>query len=178
VLSLVGSRAALGVAVGAVQVAAAAFATAGGRAGFAGVLLAGFAAGSLLGSVTPQASLGWLSAAMLVALVPLLLPAGLWWLAALFVLAGAPLAPLNAAAYELTDRAAPPGTGTEARMWTSTATAAGAALGSALAGLAVDGGSARAAVAVALAGAAVAAAVTAASHRLMPPPSAALQASP
>ncbi|MEV0129182.1 MFS transporter [Dactylosporangium sp. NPDC050688] len=178
ILSLVGSRTALGVAIGALQVAAAAFATAGGRAGFAGVLLGGFAAGSLLGSLTPHvppAAFGPLSAAMCVALAPLLLPAGPWWLAALFVLAGAPLAPLNAIAYELTDRAAPAGTGTEARMWTGTATAAGTALGSALAGAAVDGAAAdgvaadgvaaRAAVLVALGGAAAAAAVTLLSRR-------------
>ncbi|MEV4141161.1 MFS transporter [Dactylosporangium sp. NPDC049742] len=173
VLSLVGSRAALGVAIGAVQVAAAAFATAGGRAGFAGVLLGGFAAGSLLGSLGPHvtpARFTLLSAAMALVLAPLLLPAGLWWLAGLFVLAGLPLAPLNALAYELTDLAAPPGTGTEARMWTSTATAAGAALGSALAGAAVDGASARAAVAVALAGAVAAAAVTLLTHRTVTAP--------
>ncbi|MEV4516251.1 MFS transporter [Dactylosporangium sp. NPDC049525] len=168
IVSLVGSRTALGVAIGALQVAAAAFATAGGRAGFAGVLLGGFAAGSLLGSLTPHlspAGFGLLSAAMCVAFAPLLLPVGPWWLAALFVLAGTPLAPLNAIAYELTDRAAPAGTGTEARMWTGTATAAGTALGSALAGAAVDGSSARAAVAVALGGAVAAAAITLLSRR-------------
>ncbi|GAB3847121.1 hypothetical protein [Dactylosporangium cerinum] len=132
------------------------------------MLLGGFAAGSLLGSLTPHlspSSFGLLSAAMCAALAPLLLPVGLWWLAALFVLAGTPLAPLNAIAYELTDRAAPAGTGTEARMWTGTATAAGTALGSALAGAAVDGASARAAVAVALGGAAVAAVITLLSRR-------------
>ncbi|GAA3218786.1 MFS transporter [Dactylosporangium siamense] len=168
ILSLVGSRTALGVAIGALQVAAAAYATAGGRPGFAGVLLGGFAAGSLLGSLTPHlspSSFALLSVAMCAALAPLLLPVGLWWLAALFVLAGTPLAPLNAIAYELTDRAAPAGTGTEARMWTGTATAAGTALGSALAGAAVDGASARAAVTVAVAGAAVAAAITLMSRR-------------
>lgn len=168
IVSLVGSRTALGVAIGALQVAAAAYATAGGRAGFAGVLLGGFAAGSLLGSLTPHlspAAFGLLSAGMCAALAPLLLPAGLWWLAALFVLAGTPLAPLNAIAYELTDRAAPAGTGTEARMWTGTATAAGTALGSAVAGAAVDGASARAAVAVALGGAVVAAVITLLSRR-------------
>ncbi|WP_238019856.1 hypothetical protein KZZ52_29900 [Dactylosporangium sp. AC04546] len=88
-----------------------------------------------------------------------MLPAGLWWLTALFVVAGLPVAPLNAIAYEATDAAAPAGTATEARMWTATATAAGTALGSAVAGAVADGASPRLACLVALGGALVTAAV-------------------
>ncbi|MFD0577712.1 MFS transporter [Dactylosporangium darangshiense] len=91
-----------------------------------------------------------------VALVPLLLPVGLWWLAVLFAVAGAPVAPLNAVAYEVTERAALAGTVTEARMWTSTATMAGNALGTAVAGVVIEHWSARAAVGVGIAGALVA----------------------
>ncbi|MER7007575.1 MFS transporter [Dactylosporangium sp. NPDC000555] len=154
--TLVVSRTALGMTIGAMQVAAAGFAAGQGRAGFAGVLLGGFAVGSLIGSGTLRLRPTVLAALMCVALTPLLLPVGLWWLAALFAVAGAPLAPLNAVAYEVTERAAPAGTATEARMWTSTATMAGTALGTAIAGTVIEHSSARAAVLVAVAGAAAA----------------------
>ncbi|GAA2644733.1 hypothetical protein GCM10010399_93330 [Dactylosporangium fulvum] len=129
------------------------------------MLLGGFALGSLVGSVGPRIGEAALSVWLCAATVPLVLPVGLWWLAALFVVAGAPVAPLNAIAYELTDRAAPAGTATEARMWTGTATAAGTALGSAAPGAVVDASAARSACLVALAGAVAAALASAAGRR-------------
>ncbi|MFG2040169.1 hypothetical protein [Dactylosporangium sp. NPDC048998] len=159
--TLVVSRTALGVTIGAVQVTAAGFAAGQGRAGFAGVLLGGFAVGSLIGSGALRLRPTVLAAVTCAALAPLLLPVGLWWLAVLFAVAGAPLAPLNAIAYEMTERAAPAGTATEARMWTSTATMAGTALGTAVAGAVVEHGSARTAVLVAVVGAVAALAVDA-----------------
>ncbi|GAA4255689.1 MFS transporter [Dactylosporangium darangshiense] len=153
---LVVSRTAIGVTLGALQVAAAGFAEGHGRAGFAGVLLGACAFGSLVGAgvmrMRPVVLVGFMG----VALVPLLLPVGLWWLAVLFAVAGAPVAPLNAVAYEVTERAALAGTVTEARMWTSTATMAGNALGTAVAGVVIEHWSARAAVGVGIAGALVA----------------------
>jgi predicted MFS family arabinose efflux permease len=150
---LVVSRTALGVTLGALQVAAAGFAEGQGRAGFAGVLLGACAFGSLVGAgvmrMRPVVLVGFMG----VALVPLLLPVGLWWLAVLFAVAGAPVAPLNAVAYEVTERAALAGTVTEARMWTSTATMAGNALGTAVAGVVIEHWSARAAVGVGIVGA-------------------------
>nr|BFE58719.1 hypothetical protein GCM10020063_032450 [Dactylosporangium thailandense] len=132
---------------------AAGYAAAHGRPGFAGILLGALAVGSLAGSVTLRLRPTVLAAVMCAVLVPLFAPAGLWWLAILFAIAGAPVAPLNAAAYEITERAAPPGTATEARMWTSTATMAGTALGTAIAGAAVEQWSPRAALLTALTGA-------------------------
>ncbi|WP_433072866.1 MFS transporter [Dactylosporangium sp. CA-052675] len=151
--TLVASRTALGVTLGALQVTAAGYATAHGRPGFAGILLGALAAGSLAGSVALRLRPTVLAAVMCAVLVPLFAPAGLWWLAILFAIAGAPVAPLNAAAYEITERAAPPGTATEARMWTSTATMAGTALGTAVAGATVEQWSPRAALLTALTGA-------------------------
>ncbi|MER7279437.1 MFS transporter [Dactylosporangium sp. NPDC000244] len=151
--TLVVSRTALGVTLGALQVTAAGYATAHGRPGFAGILLGALAVGSLAGSVALRLRPTALAAVMCAVLVPLFAPAGLWWLAILFAIAGAPVAPLNAVAYEITERAAPPGTATEARMWTSTATMAGTALGTAIAGAAVEQWSPRAALLTALTGA-------------------------
>ncbi|MCS0639657.1 MFS transporter [Streptomyces sp. LP05-1] len=175
-LSLLTSRAALGVTIGAVQVGAAAAATAGGRSGVSGVLLGGFALGSLIGGtllVVPRDALALtrsylvFSLAMAAGLVPLLIPAQLWVLVALFAVAGLSMAPLNAAAYEITDLTAPPGTGTEARIWTSTATAGGTALGSAAAGPLVDAAVPRTAFLLALAGALLAAVIAVATRSLL-----------
>lgn len=160
--TLVLSRTALGVTLGALQVAAAGYAAGQGRPGFAGLLLGGFAVGSLAGSAVLRLQPTVLAALMCAGVTLLLLPVGLWSLAALFAVAGLPLAPLNAAAYEATEHAAPPGTATEARTWTSTATMTGTALGTALAGTTVEHGSARDAVLVAIAGAVAAVAIDAA----------------
>ncbi|MEU7866801.1 MFS transporter [Dactylosporangium sp. NPDC049140] len=154
--TLVVSRTALGVTIGALQVTAAGYAAAHGRPGFAGVLLGALAVGSLAGSVALRLRPTLLAAVMCAAVLPLFAPAGLWWLAVLFAVAGAPVAPLNAVAYEVTETAAPPGTATEARMWTSTATMAGTALGTAAAGAAVEQWSPQAALLIGLAGAVLA----------------------
>jgi MFS family permease len=160
--TLVVSRTGLGVTLGALQVAAAGFAEAQGRAGFAGVLLGACAFGSLIGAGVLRVRPLVLVAVMGAALIPLLLPVGLWWLAVMFAVAGAPVAPLNAVAYEVTERGALAGTVTEARMWTSTATMAGNALGTAAAGAAIEHGSARAAIVVGMVGVAAAFVVDAA----------------
>ncbi|MFF1465155.1 MFS transporter [Streptomyces sp. NPDC058330] len=167
-LSLISSRAALGLTIGALQVGAAATATLDAEAGVSGILLGAFAFGSLVGGVLLEVardaaalirSYLFLSLAVTAGLVPLLLPVDVWVMAGLFCVAGLPLAPLNAAAYEMTDLTAPSGTGTEARIWTSTATTGGAALGSALAGPLVDSSSPRFAYLLALAGALLAAGI-------------------
>ncbi|GAA2385209.1 MFS transporter [Dactylosporangium salmoneum] len=154
--TLVASRTALGVTLGALQVAAAGFAAAQARPGYAGVLLGASALGSLAGSAAPRLPPAALTGVMCAGLLPLLLPAGPAWQAVLFAVAGLPVAPLNAQSYDITEQAAPPGTRTEARTWTSTATMAGSALGAAVAGTAVEHTTAHAAIAVAVAGAAAA----------------------
>lgn len=162
--------------IGAVQVGAAAAATLGAAAGASGILLGGFAVGSLVGGMTLKVahdataltrSYLVFSVAMTAGLVPLLLPADLWVLVALFAVAGLSMAPLNAAAYEITDLTAPPGTGTEARIWTSTATAGGTALGSAVAGPLVDASSPQSAFLLAVAGALLAAVIAVSTRSLL-----------
>ena len=60
-------------------------------------------------------------------------------MAALLLAGGVFIAPMAAIYYVIVNRLAPPGTATEANTWTSTAHVTGAALGSALAGVLVDG---------------------------------------
>lgn len=177
-VAILGSRLAIGVSIGCVQVGSAGFAAARGHAGAAGALLSAFAVGSLLGGLLIKTAGGGASVeAMYVrlsvlfglGLVPLTLSPGLTALLALFVVAGLCLAPLNAVVYELTDRLALPGTETEARIWTSTAVAAGSAAGSSAGGWAIDLVSARAAFALAAAAGGVAALVSVLSRASLVP---------
>jgi predicted MFS family arabinose efflux permease len=162
---------ALGVVFGAVEVAVVASADALGSSAAAGPLLGLWGAGSLVGGVVAARMGGGARTGAGLALVLAALAAGhlalaaaagsAVALAAVLTLAGATIAPTYASVYAMVDRAAPPGTVTEAFAWLSTAVAVGASVGAACAGAVAD--AAGPAAAFGLAGAAgTAAAVTAA----------------
>ena len=146
--TLVALLLAVGVLVGAVEVAVASAAEALGSTAAAGPLLALWGAGSLAGGVLavrlgPAAhgatalslALGALAAGhlALVAATGSLLAIGL-----VLTVAGAAIAPTFAAVYAMVEDAAPAGTVTEAFAWLATALAVGAALGAAIAGVLAD----------------------------------------
>jgi predicted MFS family arabinose efflux permease len=137
----------VGAAFGAIEVAVPAFAEAHGSRATAGVLLAVWGIGSMLGGLW-YGTRRWtappeLRFTVLVALLPLVMaPVGLAGssavLGVLLVVAGAPIAPVFVTAYTLVDRLAPPGTITEAFTATTTAVVVGVALGNAAAGALVE----------------------------------------
>jgi MFS family permease len=134
-------------ALGAVDVAVAAFAQERGRPGVAGVLLAAFAASSIAGATfygarrwrrPPERRLPGLLALGAAASLPLALADSLLALGLLLVLAGAPSAAQFATSSIAIDRAAPAGATAEAFNWLSTANATGVALGATLAGVLIE----------------------------------------
>jgi MFS family permease len=145
---------AIGLAAGAVDVSAPAFATLHHAPGATGALLAIWAAGSLVGGVWYGARhwrpasrelrlVGCLTVFTLgLALLPLASsPLGL---GALLVLTGLPIAPALTTVYLLVDERVPRERVTEAFAWVSSALPAGASLGTVLAGWIVAGASPRA----------------------------------
>lgn len=128
----------LGLAFGAVEIAAPAFAELEGNRALAGIALAGFAAGSLVGGLVaglrPARSerrrllLGAVGFAAVLALP--LLAGSLVGLTLLLFVAGLPIAPMVAAAYGLIGRVAAPGSVAEAFAWFGTAVSTGIAGGS------------------------------------------------
>ncbi len=154
---------AVGVLFGAVEVAVTAAASAMHGATAAAPLLALWGAGSLVGGMLAARlgdgiGLGPVLAALAAGHLMLLPAAGsLVALGAVLLLAGSAIAPTYSAIYAMVDDAAPAGTITEAFAWLGTATAIGAAAGSAAAGALAD--HADPATAFALAGAAGAVAV-------------------
>ena len=139
---------AVGVLLGAGEVAVTAAAKANGSTTDAAPLFTLWGAGSFLGGLLiarlggarrPAAGLALILAALTaghLALVPVAgsMPA----LGAGLLLAGAAIAPAEAAVYAMVDTAAPAGTITEAFAWLATAMAVGGALGAGLAGVIVD----------------------------------------
>lgn len=160
----------IGVALGGLEVAFAAYGTHRGEEGLGGVLIALQATGSAVGGLAygvygsrlgPLHRGYLLLACAIVPLVALIAAApGLVAVAVLAVLSGSVLAPITAAENLLVDRLAPEGTLTEAFTWIVTALVSGVAAGNALAGAVVDAASWRTAIvataAVAAAGAVVA----------------------
>jgi hypothetical protein len=151
--TLVAVDACIGVAFGAVEVAIAAFARAEGSAAAAGILLAAMAVGSLAGGVwygtrewrgPVGIRLVWCVALFALGLAPLLLAGSIPVMALLLVVAGMAIAPSTACVYRLVDDVAPDGMLAEAFTWVSTATVAGIAVGSGIAGPVVDGSGPRA----------------------------------
>ncbi|MEA2310558.1 MAG: hypothetical protein QOE28_526 [Solirubrobacteraceae bacterium] len=141
---------AFGVAVGVVQVAVPAFATARGSAADAGVLLAALSAGSLAGGLV-YGSRSW-PGGLAWRLVALLLALGTWFallaaagspvaVALLLALAGTAIGPATIVASTLLDRVTPPGAATEAFAAMVMAIVAGTAAGNALGGDLVDAAS-------------------------------------
>ena len=156
----------MGLAFGAAEIGVAAFAEERGNRALAGLVLAAFAGGSLVGGflvglrpTRDQPRRLLLSAVMLAALLGLPLLAGsVGVLAVLLFLAGLPIAPLIAAAYGVIAAIAADGSFAEAFAWFSTAVTTGVAAGTVAGGWLVDAGSSRAAFAFAV-GAATAASV-------------------
>jgi MFS family permease len=119
-----------------------------GNAALVGVLFTAIAGGSLLGGLWygsrrftwPQHRRLMLALTVFaLGLAPLAFVGGeLWVLLAALALAGVGIAPSSIIAHQLIDDTAPLGARTEAQAWTGTANTAGAAAGTALAGVLVD----------------------------------------
>lgn len=147
--------------IGGIEVGVVAFAIEDGARGRAGIILAVWSLGSLIGGLVAGAR-RWggpierryllLLAAVAVAVATLLLARNSIELAGLILLAGLPFAPWLACVYLLVDRLAPPGTLTEAFSWVLTSFMAGFSAGTSLAGVLVDAAGAHAALLAALAG--------------------------
>ena len=154
-----------GLAFGGVEVGIPAFAEEHGGRELAGIPLALFAGGSLVGGLVAgaratgsQRRLLRLATALLVVGLGLPLLAGsLPALSILMFAAGLPIAPVFMAAYGLIDKVSRPGTATEAFAWITTAIGSGFALGSSVGGALIDAQGVRASFALGCAGAAVAA---------------------
>ena len=134
-------------ALGTVDVAVIAFATERGQEAAAGVLLALFTTGAVIGGTAygardwrtpPLRRLAAVLAAFAAALLALALAGSLAVLAVLLLLAGAPSAAQWATASVALDGVTPTGQGAEAATWLSSANAAGIALGGVVAGLLVE----------------------------------------
>src|SRR3954451_22249625 len=158
----------VGFGFGALEVARPAFASAHGRPGFSGVLIAiwsiASAAGGLVyGARSGEAALSrvHVGVALLLPLsfIPLALAGTVWTMALLVIPAGALIAPLIASRNELAGVVAPPDAETEAFTWPLTALVGGVALGAAAAGSVVEASGWGAAVGVAVAAAALGALV-------------------
>lgn len=170
VQTIAGVMGMMGIMVGGVEVAVAAAMNAAHSPAATGPLLALWGVGSLLGGVWAARAGGPRGARGLVlVLIALAVTHGMLAFGAstavlgvLLVLAGVGIAPLFGATSALTGQLALPGTTTEAFAWTTTALAAGVALGAALTGAIVDAGGAAPAFAVAGSAGLVAAALAAA----------------
>jgi MFS family permease len=148
--TLVVALAAMGAAVGIVQVAVPAFADERGSAAAGGLLLAALSAGSLVGGLvygarrwpgSPAARLPVLLLGLAAGFALLAVADAPAVLAVLLALAGLLLAPTTVVGSTLLDTAAPPGTVTEAFTMMVMGVVIGTALGNALGGAIVDRGS-------------------------------------
>ncbi|GAA3917381.1 MFS transporter [Streptomyces gulbargensis] len=146
-LALLGSFFFVGLALGSITVSAVAYADERGTPGVYGWLMAALGLGALAGGVlygarqwsgAPERRLRGLVLLLAVCYLPLLLTPGPAAMTGLSVLSGVFLAPALACAFVVVDRHAPRGTVTEAFSWLVTTFGVGAALGSAVAGPAVE----------------------------------------
>jgi MFS family permease len=152
-----------GAALGTLDIGMPAFARAHGHPSTAGLLLTAFAVGSMIGGVW-FGSRTWAAdklyarfmlvmAVFAVGLLPLAAAPSLAVMLPLAAIAGLAFSPAVTCMYLLVDRVAPPGTLTEAYTWILTATAAGQALGAAVAGVVAQHAGVRPALLVAAGGA-------------------------
>jgi MFS family permease len=150
---------ALGALFGAAEVTTVAFATAHGHRGYAGFLLALWAAGSLIAGVVtglvswrvgPATRLKWGALAMFVAMLPLSLIGSLPVMAAWLFVAGFAIAPTGIAGFSLVEQTVPKSRLTEGMTMVETAAIAGVAPGAAIAGRVIDAHGASAAYLVSL----------------------------
>jgi predicted MFS family arabinose efflux permease len=157
----------LGLAFGAVEVAIPAFAEHHGGRSLAGIALAAWSAGSLVGGLlaasTPPADphrrLRVVSALFAAALALPLFAGSVPALAAVMFLAGLPIAPSFAITYNLIEAAAVRGTEAEVFGWISTAVTAGIAVGTAAGGSLIVHVGVHASILLGMGGALIAAAV-------------------
>jgi MFS family permease len=173
VVTVLGGSAAMGAAFGIVEVAMPAFAENHGSRASAGLALAAYSLGSLIGGLVAGALPAARDAAgryllalaaMTVVLLPVIWAPSIPAAAALLLVAGLPIAPAFASAYSIINRDALPGTVTEAFAWNTTAIVSGIAAGSAVGGALAAGPGVRAAL-VAAAGVTVAAPAWVAARR-------------
>jgi predicted MFS family arabinose efflux permease len=146
-LALLGACFFVGIALGAFSLAAVAYGDAHGGGSAASYLLAANGFGALTGGLAygtrtfagaPERRLRLLAVGLAACYPPLLLAPALGWMLPLAALSGLFLAPTLACAFLVVDRHAPPGTVTEAFSWVVTAMGVGAALGTAVAGVAAQ----------------------------------------
>ncbi|MEU8826459.1 MFS transporter [Streptomyces sp. NPDC048636] len=148
-LVLLGSFLFIGLALGAIAVASVAYADHHGGGMVASLLLSALGVGALVGGVVygarpwagpPERRLLILVAALALGYLPLLLVPGVVGMTVLAGVAGVFLAPALACAFVVVDRHAPAGTVTEAFSWLVTTFVVGNAVGTAVAGPAVEFG--------------------------------------
>ncbi|WP_030213103.1 MFS transporter [Streptomyces bikiniensis] len=175
-LALLGSFFFVGLALGSITVAAVAYADDRGTPAVYGWLMAALGLGALLGGVAygarqwagePERRLRALVLLLAVCYLPLVLVPGPAAMTGFSVLSGVFLAPALACAFVVVDRHAPRGTVTEAFSWLVTTFGVGSALGSAVAGPAVELAGTASGFAVAGAGGLVAFAVLLATTRVL-----------
>jgi MFS transporter len=138
---------ALGTLFGAAEVSTVAFASSHGHEGYAGLLLALWAAGSLIAGVItglvhwrvgPATRLRWGAVGMAVAMLPLSLIGPIWLMGAWLFVAGFAIAPTIVASLSIVEQAVPHSRLTEGMAIVETALVAGVAPGAALAGRIID----------------------------------------
>ncbi|SEG54698.1 Predicted arabinose efflux permease, MFS family [Actinacidiphila yanglinensis] len=148
-LVLLGACFFVGNALGAFSLAAVAYADAHGGGSAAAYVLAANGAGALIGGIVyggrsfagpPERRLRLLAVGLAACYPLLMLAPALGWMLLLSALAGLFLAPTLACGFLVVDRHAPRGTVTEAFSWVVTAMGVGAALGTAVAGVAAQHG--------------------------------------
>ncbi|NBE51400.1 MFS transporter [Streptomyces boluensis] len=160
-LALLGSFFFVGLALGSITVAGVAYADDQGQASVYGWLMAALGLGALLGGVVygarqwagaPERRLRVLVGLLALGYLPLMFTPGVWPMCVLAALAGVFLAPSLACAFIVVDRHAPRGTVTEAFSWLVTTFGVGAAVGTGVAGPALEWSGTAAGFAVAGAG--------------------------
>ncbi|MFK4226292.1 MFS transporter [Streptomyces sp. NPDC019890] len=146
-LALLGSFFFVGLALGSITVAGVAYADDHGRASVYGWLMAALGLGALIGGVlygmrqwagAPERRLRAIVALLALGYLPLALTPGVAAMTVLAAVSGVFLAPAIACAFIVVDRHAPSGTVTEAFSWLVTTFGVGAAVGTAVAGPAVE----------------------------------------
>jgi predicted MFS family arabinose efflux permease len=160
---------AYGVAFGAAEVSMPAFAEAHGGRSLGGIALAAFSGGSLIGGILAGAAsssgglnrrLQAISAAFALVLVLPLLAGSMPQMVVIMLIAGLPIAPSVAIAYNLIERAAVAGTQAEVFGWLSTAVTSGIAVGTAGGGSLIAHTGVHAALMLGICGAAVGCAIS------------------
>ncbi|MFF6851502.1 MFS transporter [Streptomyces antimycoticus] len=175
-LVLLGSFFFIGLALGAIAVAAVAYADEHGGGVVSSGLLSALGVGALAGGIVyggrtwpgaPERRLRLLVAALALGYLPLMLVPGVVMMTVLAGVAGVFLAPALACAFVVVDRHAPTGTVTEAFSWLVTTFVVGNAVGTAVAGPAVQLGGVAPGFAVPAAGGVAALAVLLAAQRFL-----------